>query len=229
MSDRNEGLTADPLFVAVTVTPALCSYLLPNAKAVQTEHESRLVHWLKVHYARVLEHVVLGGCACLYAAALLLFEADYLDALRPIAAGEVTPALALAAAAIITRPARAQTIIRWGELLPTSHPQVQMIDRIAKEVKEKMGVPPEKIPDFLALVGDTSDNIPGIRGVGDKTAATLLEQYGSFLFAPYLYEGLEIGPLFSRFAHDVVLIGAAAVCLGRAVRGSRPPAGSAKR
>jgi TRAP-type C4-dicarboxylate transport system substrate-binding protein len=44
---------------------------------------------------------------------------------------------AIAAAAVITRPARAQTVIRWGELLPASHPQVQMIDRIAKEVKEK--------------------------------------------------------------------------------------------
>src|SRR5688572_9321535 len=48
-----------------------------------------------------------------------------------------------------------------------------------EEVIKKMGVPPVKIPDFLALVGDTSDNIPGIRGVGDKTAAILLEQYGT--------------------------------------------------
>jgi DNA polymerase-1 len=63
--------------------------------------------------------------------------------------------------------------------------QVSMIDALhqktytREEVIKKMGVPPEKIPDFLALVGDTSDNIPGIRGVGDKTAATLLEQYGT--------------------------------------------------
>jgi DNA polymerase I len=62
---------------------------------------------------------------------------------------------------------------------------VSMIDALhqktytREEVIKKMGVPPEKIPDFLALVGDTSDNIPGIRGVGDKTAATLLEQYGT--------------------------------------------------
>ena len=63
--------------------------------------------------------------------------------------------------------------------------QVSMIDALHQktytrdEVIKKMGVPPEKIPDFLALVGDTSDNIPGIRGVGDKTAATLLDKYGS--------------------------------------------------
>ena len=62
---------------------------------------------------------------------------------------------------------------------------VTMIDALhqktytREEVIKKMGVPPEQIPDFLALVGDTSDNIPGIRGVGDKTAASLLEQYGT--------------------------------------------------
>jgi DNA polymerase-1 len=62
---------------------------------------------------------------------------------------------------------------------------VSMIDALHQktytrdEVIKKMGVPPEKIPDFLALVGDTSDNIPGIRGVGDKTAANLLEHYGT--------------------------------------------------
>jgi CzcA family heavy metal efflux pump len=46
------------LLVAVTVTPVLCSYLLPNAKAVLTEQESKLVHWLKARYARVLEGVL---------------------------------------------------------------------------------------------------------------------------------------------------------------------------
>ena len=61
---------------------------------------------------------------------------------------------------------------------------VSMIDALhqktytREEVIKKMGVPPEKIPDFLALVGDTSDNIPGLHGVGDKTAASLLEKYG---------------------------------------------------
>ena len=46
-------------------------------------------------------------------------------------------------------------------------------------VMEKFGVPPERIPDFLALKGDTSDNIPGIPGVGDKTAADLVNGYPS--------------------------------------------------
>jgi copper/silver efflux system protein len=46
------------LLVAVTVTPVLCAYLLPNSKAVQREEESRLVVWLKARYARVLTPVL---------------------------------------------------------------------------------------------------------------------------------------------------------------------------
>ncbi|MGQ9630988.1 MAG: DNA polymerase I [bacterium] len=47
------------------------------------------------------------------------------------------------------------------------------------EVKEKYGVPPENMVDYLALVGDSSDNIKGAEGVGDKTAVKLLQEYGS--------------------------------------------------
>lgn len=46
-------------------------------------------------------------------------------------------------------------------------------------VKEKFGVSPERIIDYLALMGDTSDNIPGVPKVGPKTAAKWLNQYGS--------------------------------------------------
>lgn len=46
-------------------------------------------------------------------------------------------------------------------------------------VKEKWGVIPEKMIELLALVGDSSDNIPGIDGIGKKTAAKLLDEYGS--------------------------------------------------
>ena len=46
-------------------------------------------------------------------------------------------------------------------------------------VIEKFGVPPERIVDWLALVGDTSDNIPGVPKVGPKTATKWLQQYGS--------------------------------------------------
>src|SRR5207302_1446266 len=43
---------------------------------------------------------------------------------------------------------------------------------------ERLGVPPERVVDYLALVGDTSDNVPGVKGVGDKTALELLKTFG---------------------------------------------------
>src|SRR5439155_20674229 len=46
-------------------------------------------------------------------------------------------------------------------------------------VVERYGVPPELVPDLIGLKGDTSDNIPGVPGIGDKTAAQLLQQLGS--------------------------------------------------
>ncbi len=46
-------------------------------------------------------------------------------------------------------------------------------------VIDRYGIPPEMIPDFYGLKGDTSDNIPGIPGIGDKTASELLQSYGS--------------------------------------------------
>ena len=46
-------------------------------------------------------------------------------------------------------------------------------------VEARYGITPAQIPDFIALKGDTSDNIPGIPGIGDKTAGQLVAQYGS--------------------------------------------------
>src|SRR5213596_2068773 len=43
---------------------------------------------------------------------------------------------------------------------------------------ERLGVPPERVVDYLALVGDSSDNVPGVKGVGEKTALELLGAYG---------------------------------------------------
>jgi len=48
----------------------------------------------------------------------------------------------------------------------------------AEEVKEKWGVGPDRIQDLLALAGDSADNIPGVPGIGPKTAVQLLEAYG---------------------------------------------------
>jgi DNA polymerase-1 len=47
------------------------------------------------------------------------------------------------------------------------------------EVRERFGSDPKHVVDALALIGDTADNIPGVRGIGDKTARTIIEKYGS--------------------------------------------------
>ncbi|PYO94061.1 MAG: DNA polymerase I [Gemmatimonadetes bacterium] len=52
----------------------------------------------------------------------------------------------------------------------------QWVDQ--SNASERLGVPPHRVVDYLALVGDSSDNIPGVKGIGDKTAVQLLETYG---------------------------------------------------
>jgi DNA polymerase-1 len=54
--------------------------------------------------------------------------------------------------------------------------ETKIYDRQA--VLDRYGIPPELIPDFYGLKGDTSDNIPGVPGIGDKTASDLLQAYG---------------------------------------------------
>ena len=49
----------------------------------------------------------------------------------------------------------------------------------SEQVKEKLGISPAQVVDYKALCGDKSDNIPGVKGIGDKTAVTLLNEYGS--------------------------------------------------
>lgn len=80
------------------------------------------------------------------------------------------------AATTILQPARGQPPTRIGPA----------------EVRERYGVEPEQVVDFIALRGDPSDKIPGARGIGEKRAAELLAQYGS------LEEMLEEG----RFAAE---------------------------
>ena len=62
---------------------------------------------------------------------------------------------------------------------PTANPKLGWQVRDAAGVREKFGVSPTQIADYLALVGDTSDNIPGINGVGPKTASKWLAEWGS--------------------------------------------------
>jgi DNA polymerase-1 len=55
--------------------------------------------------------------------------------------------------------------------------ETKLYDR--DDVIDRYGIPPELIPDFWGLKGDTSDNIPGVPGIGDKTASDLLQRFGS--------------------------------------------------
>src|SRR5438067_4302649 len=48
-----------------------------------------------------------------------------------------------------------------------------------ERVELRLGITPDQVPDFIGLKGDTSDNIPGVPGIGDKTASQLIAQYGS--------------------------------------------------
>jgi DNA polymerase-1 len=57
------------------------------------------------------------------------------------------------------------------------------------EVTEKFSVGPKKVLDILSLMGDSSDNIPGVKGIGPKTAAELINEFGSF---DKLFENLEL-------------------------------------
>ncbi len=65
-----------------------------------------------------------------------------------------------------------------------------------ERVEARYGVTPAQIPDFIGLKGDTSDNIPGVPGIGDKTAGQLIAQYGS-LEAVIEHAG-ELSPARSR-------------------------------
>lgn len=62
---------------------------------------------------------------------------------------------------------------------PAANPKLGWRTLDAAGVMEKFGVPPKQIADYLALVGDSSDNIPGIDGVGPKTASKWLAEFGS--------------------------------------------------
>ena len=66
------------------------------------------------------------------------------------------------------------------------------VERVGQaEVRERYGIDPAQVPDFIALRGDPSDRIPGARGIGPKKAAAILSEYGSLDAA--LESGLLVG------------------------------------
>ena len=71
----------------------------------------------------------------------------------------------------------AQCVTADGKVVQFDRRQKLVYDRAG--VIEKFGVPPEVVPDWLALVGDSADGIPGLSGWGAKSSSTLLARYGS--------------------------------------------------
>jgi 5'-3' exonuclease len=74
--------------------------------------------------------------------------------------------------------------------------------RAAKDIREKFGVDPALIPDYLALVGDAADGYPGIKGIGAVGAARLLNQYGAIENFPanVIGDQRDAAMLFKRLA-----------------------------
>ncbi|OCC24469.1 DNA polymerase I [Croceicoccus estronivorus] len=70
------------------------------------------------------------------------------------------------------------------------------------EVMEKFGVPPEKVGDVLALMGDSVDNIPGIRGIGPKTATKLIQEYGDLESTLAAAEGMKPSKMRERLIDE---------------------------
>lgn len=112
----------------------------------------------------------------------------------------------------------------FAQLVRSSDARVRMHDPIrdvvydAELVRKKWGVSPERMVDLQALVGDVSDNVPGVAGIGQKGAAQLLEEHGSLdaIFArleaePAAFKGrvktaLEAGKESARMSRELVLL-----------------------
>lgn len=124
---------------------------------------------------------------------------------------EADDALA-SAAAIASRDSRVQRICIWTPDKDLSQcvraDRIVQVDRRSGAVRDaagvraKFGVDPELIPDYLALVGDSADGYPGIRGIGAKGAQSLLSRYGRIeAFPPdVLGERRELALLFKKLA-----------------------------
>ncbi len=83
--------------------------------------------------------------------------------------------------------------------LPASKWSGKQIYNSVESVVKKLGVRPDQVVDYKALVGDASDNIPGVKGVGEKTTTTLLDQYDTL---DAIYE--NVTDIKARFANKLV-------------------------
>jgi len=132
-------------------------------------------------------------------------------AVWPMTELEADDALA-SAAEIASRDDRVQQVCIWTPDKDLAQSvrgdRVVQVDRKSRKirnaagVREKFGVEPALIPDFLALVGDSADGYPGIAGIGTVTAARLLNQYGPIEDFPatVLGDGRDRALLFKQLA-----------------------------
>ena len=132
-------------------------------------------------------------------------------AVWPMVELEADDALA-SAARLAAEDARVEKVCIWANDKDLAQcvrgTRVVQVDRRGNEVRDadavraKFGVPPELIPDFLALVGDAQDGYPGIRGIGRVTAARLLNEHGPIEVFPagVLGDSRERALLFKRLA-----------------------------
>ncbi len=119
-----------------------------------------------------VEEALVDGGFCVWP--MVEFEAD--DALA--AAAAVAAADERVQQVLICTPDKdlGQCVTEDGRIVQYDRRKRLLIDRDA--VIEKFGVPPESIPDYLALVGDSADGFPGLKGWGAKSTAAVLARYG---------------------------------------------------
>jgi len=132
-------------------------------------------------------------------------------AVWPMAELEADDALA-SAARIAAADAQVQKVSIWSPDKDLAQcvagDRVVQVDRKTREIRDaagvraKFGVDPERIPDFLALVGDAADGYPGLAGIGRVTAARLIGKYGALEdFPPEVLGGKrDLALLFKQLA-----------------------------
>ena len=102
-----------------------------------------------------------------------------------LAGYEADDLLASYAAAAVQAGQSVTIVSSDKDLMQLIRPQVGLLDPLkntpigAAEVLAKFGVPPEQVVEVQALAGDSSDNVPGVPGIGIKTAAELIQRFGS--------------------------------------------------
>ena len=98
-------------------------------------------------------------------------------------------------------------LVRKGvTVISPGHDHKDVIYDTAASVKERHGVYPNMLPDLKALAGDHSDNIPGVRGIGQKTAEALVDRYGDVRKVILAAAGQDSGewPVAERFRQKIL-------------------------